>query len=300
MELRHLRYFVAVAEMENVSRAAMQRLHVSQPSLSRQIRDLEDEMGVQLLERTAKSVKLTEAGRAFLDEARAILKQTDDAIGKVRAIAGKAETELHVGDWPLATGRIMPALLRAYQQAMPKVKVKMHDWAVEKNIAGVREGRLQLAIILPPLKANALEELRFEQLFTGRVCLAVSCDHPFAKKQSVSLADAVREPFVGLTREDYPRYLEYLNATFARMNDKPRLVEEHDGWSGVFSAVSAGTGVALTSDAFNYAFNDRIKCLRLTPEPKRVAVGIITRKGKLGLATEKFCQCAKEAFAELR
>ena len=81
------------------------------------------------------------------------------------------------------------------------------------------------------------------------------------------------------------------------MNDKPRLVEEHDGWSGVFSAVSAGVGVALTSDAFNYAFDDRIKLVRLTPEPKRVAIGIITRKGKLGPAAEKFCQCAKEAFA---
>ena len=90
VELRHLRYFVAVAEMENVSRAAMQRLHVSQPSLSRQIRDLEDEIGVQLLERTAKSVRLTDAGRAFLDEARAILKHTDDAVAKVRALARQA------------------------------------------------------------------------------------------------------------------------------------------------------------------------------------------------------------------
>jgi DNA-binding transcriptional LysR family regulator len=159
---------------------------------------------------------------------------------------------------------------------------------------------LQLAIILPPLKASALEELRFEELFTARVCLAVSCEHPLAKKQSVSLAEAVREPFIGLTREEYPRYIEYLSAIFARVNDKPQLVEEHDGWSGVFSAVSAGTGVALTSDAFNYAFNDRIKCLRLTPEPKRIAVGIITRKGKLGPAAEKFCQCAKEAFAAVR
>jgi DNA-binding transcriptional LysR family regulator len=300
VELRHLRYFVAVAEMENVSRAAMQRLHVSQPSLSRQIRDLEDEMGVQLLERTAKSVRLTEAGRAFLDEARAILKQTDDAVGKVRAIAGKSETELHIGDWPLATGRVMPSLLRAYQQAMPNVKVKVHDWAVEKNIAGVRDGRLQLAIIIPPLKANALEELRFEELLTARVCLAVSCDHQFARRQSVSLADAAREAFVGLTREEYPRYLEYLNAIFAHVNDKPRLVEEQDGWSGVFSAVAAGTGVAITSDAFNYAFNDRIKCVRLTPEPKRVAIGIITRKGKLGPAAEKFCQCAKGAFVATR
>ena len=152
---------------------------------------------MRLLERTAKSVRLDRCWPRFLDEARAILKQTDDAVGKVRAIAGKAETELHVGDWPLATGRVMPALLRAYQKAMPNVKVKLHDWPVEKNIAGVRDGRLQLAIILPPLKANALEELRFEQLFTGRVCLAVSCDHPFAKSQSVSLADAAREPSSG-------------------------------------------------------------------------------------------------------
>src|SRR6188768_3321992 len=116
--------------MENVSRAAMQRLHVSQPSLSRQIRDLEEEIGVQLLERTAKAVRLTEAGRVFLDEARAILKHTDDAVSKARAIAGKADTELHIGDWPLATGRVMPALLRAYRDAMPEVRVKLHDWPV--------------------------------------------------------------------------------------------------------------------------------------------------------------------------
>ena len=216
VELRHLRYFVAVAEMENVSRAAMQRLHVSQPSLSRQIRDLEDEIGVRLLERTAKSVKLTDAGRAFLDEARAILKQTDDAVGKVRAIAGKARPSCTsaIGRWQPAG--LCPQLLRAYQQAMPNVKVKMHDWPVEKNIAGVRDGRLQLAIILPPLKAHALEELRFEPLLTARVCLAVSCDHPFAKKQSVSLADAAREPFIGLTHEEYPRYLEYLRCDSSR------------------------------------------------------------------------------------
>ena len=90
MELRHLRYFVAVAEMENVTRAATEKLHVAQPSWSRQIRDLEDEVGVPLLERTAKSVRLTDAGRAFLDDARAILKQTDDAVLRARAIGGSA------------------------------------------------------------------------------------------------------------------------------------------------------------------------------------------------------------------
>src|SRR5215468_11240378 len=119
MELRHLRYFVAVAEMENVSRAATQKLHVAQPSLSRQIRDLEDEVGVPLFERTAKSVRLTDAGRAFLDEARALLKHIGDVVVKVRTIPRKNETELQVGDWAIATGQTMPALLRAYQQAMP-------------------------------------------------------------------------------------------------------------------------------------------------------------------------------------
>src|SRR5262244_2910319 len=98
MELRHLRYFVAVAEMENVSRAATQKLHVAQPSLSRQIRDLEDEVGVPLFERTSKSVRLTDAGRVFLEEARAILKLAGDAVLKARDVAGKQE--LLVGDWP--------------------------------------------------------------------------------------------------------------------------------------------------------------------------------------------------------
>jgi LysR family transcriptional regulator, benzoate and cis,cis-muconate-responsive activator of ben and cat genes len=299
VELRHLRYFVAVAEMENVSRAATQRLHVAQPSLSRQIRDLEDEVGVALLERTAKAVRLTDAGRAFLDEARAILKHTNEAVLKARAIAGKSESELHVGVFPLAAARIMPRLLREFQKEMPNVHVKLHDWPVEKELAAVREGQLQLAIIVPPLTGNWRRELRFEELVSARVCLAVSCDHPFAKRKAVSLAEAAREPFVALMHEEFPQHRVYLAAIFANVKEKPRIVEEHDGWTGVFSAVDAGTGVAIASDAFGYAFGNRVKFLPLTPEPKRVPIGIISRKGKLSPAAEKFCQCAKEAFSAL-
>ncbi len=286
--------------MENVSRAATQRLHVAQPSLSRQIRDLEDEVGVRLLERTAKSVRLTDAGRAFLDEARAILKHTNDAVLKARAIGGKRETELHVGDFPLAAARIMPRLLREYQKAMPNVHVKLHDWPVEKEIAAVRDGQLQLAIIVPPFTGNWRRELRFEELLTLRVCLAVSCNHPFAQRQAVSLTEAAREPFIGLLHEEYPQHRVYVAAIFARVKDKPRFVEEHDGWAGLFSAVDAGTGVAIASDTFDYTFGDRMKLLPLTPEPRRVPVGIISRKGKLGPAVEKFCLCAKGAFSAAR
>jgi DNA-binding transcriptional LysR family regulator len=114
MELRHLRYFIAAAEAENVSRAAL-KLHVSQPALSRQIRDLEDELGFLLLERSAKSVRLTEAGRVFLTEARAALKRVEDGVIAARAVATGGRSELHVGYAPSPTARILPPALRAFQ-----------------------------------------------------------------------------------------------------------------------------------------------------------------------------------------
>ncbi len=297
VELRHLRYFVAVAEMENLSRAATQRLHVAQPSLSRQIRDLEKQIGVPLLDRSPKGVRLTDAGRAFLDEARAILKYTDEAVLKARAIGGKREAELQVGDFPLVAARMMPRLLRDYQRAMPNVHVQLHDWPEEKQIAAVRDGQLQLAIIIPPLTGDWRRQLRFEELMTLRVGLAVSSSHPFAQRKAVSLSEAAREPFIGLLHEEFPQHRVYVNAIFARVKDKPRFVEEHDGWAGLFSAVDAGTGVALVSDAFDYAFGDRVKILPLTPEPKRVPLGIILRKGRPSPAAEMFCLCAREAFS---
>src|SRR5215468_8991773 len=101
MELRHLRYFVAAAEAQNVSRAAA-RLHVSQPALSRQIRDLEEELGFPLFERSAKSVRLTEAGKTFLSEARAVLQRADEAVANARAVATD-RPELHVGYAPSPT-----------------------------------------------------------------------------------------------------------------------------------------------------------------------------------------------------
>src|ERR1700759_855078 len=103
VELRHLRYFVAVAEAENVLRAATQKLHVSQPAVSRQIRDLEEELGVRLFERTGKAVNLTDTGRIFLREARAVLDRTDEAVKNVRDFAQVNETKLHVAYTPSAT-----------------------------------------------------------------------------------------------------------------------------------------------------------------------------------------------------
>ncbi len=297
MELRHLRYFVAVAEMENVSRAAL-KLHVSQPALSRQIRDLEDEIGFCLLERTAKSVRLTEAGRVFLNDARALLQQAAEAVKKARAVAGAEPAELHVGYSPAPFAHVLPKALRAFQSAMPDVHVRLHDLSYQAILAGMREGRLQLGLIVRPPKASSLGDLRYEELFRERVCVAVAPQHPFARRRTIPLAEVASEPLIGLTREDYPGYYDILSIVFSKANRKPRVVEEHDSMSGVISSVEAGTGVAMVVDVFDYSFGNRIKLLHVSPEPKPISIGVAALKGKLSLAAEKFWQCAKEAAAK--
>ena len=296
MELRHLRYFVAVAEMENVSRAAL-KLHVSQPALSRQIRDLEDEIGFCLLERTAKSVRLTEAGRAFLNDARGLLQHADEAVKKARAVASAEPTELHVGYSPTPVAHILPKALRAFQHAMPNIHVRLHDWSNKAILDGVRDGRLQLGLIVSPPKASSLRDLRYEELFHERVCVAVAPQHRVARRRAIPLTEVAAEPLIPLTREEYPEYYDYLSIIFSKVKQKPRVVEEHDSLSGILASVEAGTGVAIGMDVFGYSFGNRVKVLDLIPEPKPISVGVAALKGKLSPAAEKFWQCAKEAVA---
>ena len=268
-----------------------------QHALSRQIRDLEDELGFSLLERTAKSVRLTDAGRAFLNEARAVLQRADEGVKKARAVATAGETELHVGYSPTPFAEILPKTLQAFQKAMPKLRVKLHDWSNKTILDSLRDGRLQIGLITRSPKTSALHDVRFEELLRQRVCVAVAPPHPFARRRAIPLTEVAAEPLIGLTREDYPNYYDLLSTIFSKVKQKPRVIEEHDSMSGVMSAVEAGTGVAVAVD-FGYSFGNRVKFLRLTPEPKPFSVGIAATKGKLSPAAEKFWQCAKEATSK--
>jgi DNA-binding transcriptional LysR family regulator len=294
VELRHLRYFVAVAEAENFLHAATRKLHISQPAVSRQIRDLEDELGVQLFERRGKAVRLSSAGSLFLEEARVILERTDEATRNVRAFAQTGETELHVAYSPFLRQQIVSPALHAFQQAMPRVHVKLHDpTTAEQALTGLRDGRWHLLFIGRPPKRSAFHDLRFEELLRQQVRLGVPPGHPFAERRSVSLTDAAKEPFVGLTREDFPEYNAYVSAVFAQVKSKPRVIEEYDNMMGLISAIESGTGVAFVVDLLVQSFGSRMKLVRLTPELKPIGFGIAARKGRLSPAMEKFWQCAK-------
>jgi DNA-binding transcriptional LysR family regulator len=201
---------------------------------------------------------------------------------------------LHVGYSPAPFAHVLPKALRAFQRAMPHIHIRLRDWSYEAILAGLRDGRLQLGLMVRPPKASSLGDLRYEELFRERACVAVAPQHPFARRRTIPLTEVAAEPLIGLTREDYPGYYDILSILFSKVNRKPRIVEEHDSMSGVISAVEAGAGVAMVVDVFDYSFGNRIKLLHVTPEPKPISIGIAGTKGRLSPAAEKFWQCAKE------
>ncbi len=296
MELRHFRYFVAVAEVENISRAAL-KLHVSQPGLSRQIRDLEEELGFLLLERSAKSVCLTDAGRVFLAESRAVLERADAAVAAARAVANSGGGELHIGYAPTLVARILPQALRAFQVALPGVRVRLHDLSTEEMLTGLHEGRLQLAFLVRP-RAAALRELRFKELLRDPLRLAVAPHHPLARHRAVALADAVREPFIVYSSKDYPDYHELLDRVFSSANGLLRIEEEIDGGPSLISAVEAGNGVTLMPESLGCIAGTRLKLLHLTPAPKPLSIGIVSPQTGRTTAAEIFLKCANEVVSE--
>jgi len=294
MELRHLRYFVGVAETENVSRAAL-KLHISQPAVSRQVRDLEDEIGLSLLKRAGKSVRLTQAGRVFLNEARAILQRTDEALRNMRALNERQHIDLHVGYSSEGIDRLFHIILSASSCAMPNVHVRLHDRRVEDNVDDLLAGKLELAFIFVAPKPGALRGLRFLELSREHIRLAVSPTHPFARRRAVSTEEAARQPFIVLEPEQFHDYHFFIDEVFASAKNKPTIAEEHDSVASLISAVEGGRGVGLAGDRFGYLFGQRIKILPLRPDPKMVPIGLAARKGTLSPAAETFWQCAKQA-----
>jgi len=291
MELRHLRYFIAVGEEENVSRAALE-LHVSQPAVSRQMRDLEDELGFPLLTRSAKSVRLTEAGRAFLTEARAVLQRVEDAVRTTRAIATGGRGELHIGYAPSLTARFLPGTLRAFQAESPGARVRLHDLSTEEMMAGLRKGALQMVFVARP--SAVLRGLRFEELARDPLCLAVAPNHPLAGRRAVKLAEVAREPLITYSRKDYPDAFEALAAMFAAIKTKPRVAEEHDSVSSLIAAVQAGNGVAIVVRSVGCTAGPRLKLIPFSPAPPPLVVGAAWLKNGLTPAAERFLKCARE------
>jgi DNA-binding transcriptional LysR family regulator len=284
MELRHLRYFIAAAREENVSRAAL-KLHVSQPALSRQIRDLEDELGFPLLERTAKSVRLTEAGRVFLVEAQAVLDRAAEAVEKARAKTEMGQGRLQVGYAPSPSVEILPRALRAFQARFPSVRVILHDLSAEEMISQLHEGKLDLALTVRP-SGKSLRGLNFVELARYPLCVAVHPGHALARARVVTLDRLLSEPLLGYTRKDYPDYYTEIEALFKASGQQPVFSEEHDSVTSLIAGVEAGHGCAIVPSCIACMAGPRLRLVPLKPAGAPVVVGILLREKPSPMADE--------------
>ena len=291
MELRHLRYFVAVAEEQNVTRAAA-RLHVSQPPLTRQIHDLEAELGVQLFARTGKSVRLTEAGRVFLAEARASLARVDQAVQAVQAVAAGASGLLHIGYAPSPTVGILPQMLRAFRQQAPAVRVTLHDHASPEMLAGLRAGRLHAALMMQPSK-QAGKGVTFEKLRTYPIIAAVPPGHSFSRRKTVTVKEVIAEPLVGYARDIFPDYHEFLSRILGPPARKLRFAEECDSGMSLITALESGKGVSVTSSILAKTAGRRLRYIPIAPTPPPAVVGIAYDPRNLTPLTRRFIETAR-------
>jgi DNA-binding transcriptional LysR family regulator len=242
MELRHLRYFVAVGEEQHYGRAS-RRLRVAQPALSRQIQDLEEEIGFKLFERLPRGVKLNPAGKLFLEDARRILQEISDAAARAARVARGRSGTLRVGFTENASWRgVVPDSFRRFREKQPDAELQLHPAASLDQIEAIRAGRLDAGFV------NFMPEAdpELDQLAVGNppVELAVPKRHPLAKLKKARLRDLVDAAFVWFPRWAGPAfYDQMMEACYRGGLKSPRIVQEGNNEATILSLVSTGLGV---------------------------------------------------------
>lgn len=272
----------------NFTKAAT-RLRVAQPSLSRQVQDLEDEIGVDLLKRSPRGVTLTAEGKLFLAETLETLKRVDESVQKVRALARGEYGELHIGYAPSPTVEILPPALAAFRYAAPGVKVILHDLAGDELITGLHNGLLEIAVMIQP-SAESAAGLEFEELKRYPFYAAMAPGHPLSKLKSVTVQQVAAEPLVALRRLDYSEFYRILDAIFSPHGVRPQIAAECDGASSLIAEIEVSKGVAVVSEVFQRAAGRRLIYRRISNSDEVHRVGIArATKGDVTPAGEKFC-----------
>ena len=241
MDLRRLRYFVAVAEELHFGRAA-QRLNISQPPLSVQIRTLEREIGAPLLIRTQRRVELTEAGRVLLEEARRLLGQAEAAVIHVRRAAEGTVGRLTIGFVSTVDYSILPPLVRRFRQKYPGITLKLLELTGDRQQALLQSGELDLGLSILPSPAS---DLTMRPVFREPLIAAVPASHPLAARRRAALRSLAAEPFIQFPRELAPGLYDLAIAACQKAGFTPNLSQEAIQMQTILGLVAAGLGVAV-------------------------------------------------------
>ncbi|HTR07437.1 MAG TPA: LysR family transcriptional regulator [Paraburkholderia sp.] len=276
MELKQLRYFVAVAEELHFGRAA-RRLFISQPALSFDIRKFEEQLGVQLLERTSKAVALTNAGHVLLEEARRLLEQADE----VRRIATRSAHgfagRLRIGFVNSMLYRGLPEAVRRFEADHPAVEVVLREMNTAEQVQALQ--RLQIELGLAHW-GRFPAEVRSEVLFSEPFLCCLPQGHPFARKRRIDLASLAREPFILFPRSVSPHYHDQIIATCVEAGFSPQIRHEARLWQTVVTMVEFGMGIALVPAALAPMGGERAVFRPLASNPYESQVLKLVRQGE--------------------
>jgi DNA-binding transcriptional LysR family regulator len=291
-ELRHLRYFVAVAEELNFSRAAM-RLNMAQPPLSAAIRQLEQELGTDVFLRTTREVKITAAGRALLDGARRTLTEADRAVTAARRAAAGELGQLRVAFSWSARFETLPALGQAFRARHPDVELLTQEMWNAEMIAALRTARVDVAISLCPEPAP---ELADELIRTEQVVALLPASHPLARAQAIPLSSLADETFLVFPRELAPRLHDVLLGACRGAGFEPKLRSEsfHTGWDLLILADAPV--VALAPRSVANELPEGVVALPLGEPTGRLETRLVWRDDDSSPIVEAFRSAAQAVF----
>ncbi|MEX1166402.1 MAG: LysR family transcriptional regulator [Hydrogenophaga sp.] len=241
MELRHFRYFVCVAEEKNIGRAAL-RLHISQPPLTRQIQQLEEQLGVQLFRRTNRGVELTDAGKVLYEDARDILRMTDRAVERSSKAAQGLLGRVDVAIFGSGIFGAIPHLMRSFREAHPEVNIVLHNMAKDEQIDALRHRRITLAFnrLIRPTDGLVIETLLTEPLY-----VAMPSDSPLAGSTSVALQELENVPLVLYPTGARPSFIDRVHEMCRVCDFSPTVAQEVCDVVHAVALVATGYGVTL-------------------------------------------------------
>lgn len=289
MELRHLRYFVAVGEEQHFGRGA-RRLRVAQPALSRQIQDLEAEVGFKLFERLSRGVKLSTAGKLFLEEARRILRQVEEATGRAQRVASGQLGTLRVGVIEsMSWHGVVPDSFRQCRERQPDAELQIKPLSSSEQIAAVQSGQLDAGFVFTI--ANMDRELAQLEIASVNLMLAVPKSHTLAKAKALRLRDLSTASFIWFPRQESPLFYDRLmDACFRGGLKSPHVVQEGVNEATILSLVSCGLGVAFVSSATRWRCPESVVLLSVNDLKLALPFALVWRKDNASMLLAKFVE----------
>jgi DNA-binding transcriptional LysR family regulator len=270
LELRHLRYFAAVAEEMHFGRAA-ERLHIAQPSLSQQIRRLEEIVWVKLFDRSGRTISLTPAGTVLLENVHRTFADVDSAVTAARDAARGVVGRLSVGFVEAAAISIVPTAARSFRQARPRVTLELRELPVPAQIEHLVRGSLDLGFVRTE---PGHDQLVVERTIEERFVAALPAGHPLASRQRISPAKVVGEPLVVIDRRVLPGLYDETIALVREQGGSLKVAQQTTSILSTLGLVSAGLGIALLPASIQSLSLADVSYVRLEPSPRTAILAV--------------------------